>query len=276
VVNATNATWNFNLNEGAIFFGSEPFATACIENLKNLCNGLTYTITLEIGNLVNTRIAVNIGGVYSDFIFSEGTWTFDIDAPNSGPCNLQICAYVLNRGTGTATIRRVIVQLSESGRPLTQFPFDKFSDVISVGDYLDECKFAGVSACFGQDAFNFDTSLPEGLRLSARFEYRKFQPQYDSDIESFRYSSGRFRATYVDIKKKWRFNFGRIPEYLLDFFSIALFSDSLNINGLDYYPAETELPTITYNDSDSYGEMNVELYKRKEKLLKTFCTNGDC
>lgn len=275
---AVFSSWNIVQGSGAEWTGTGTSSTACLVNNKNLCNGLSYNITIEITDVDRAYLEVYIDGVMHPTTFNAiGTYSFNIVAPATGTPNVILCAYGTGTGLNLINVSRVIVQLNPDARELTTWNFNRYSDAFSLGDYIDPCKFALVNACLGQDAFNFDTSHPEGFRvLTQRFEYRKFQPQYDSDIESFRYSSGRFRAIYVDIKKKWRFNFGRMPEFLLDFFSVALFSDRLQINSEDYYPAETELPTIIYNDSDSYGEMNVELYKRKEKLLKTFCTDGDC
>jgi len=274
------STWEIIQGTGAVWTGTfGENSHACFKNNSNLCYLLSYNITIEITEISRAVLNVYLGNVaYPITLTAAGTYSFNITTPGTDATNLRLCAIGTNLdGDCSLTIKRVIVQLNPDARELQTWTFDRYSDAFSLGDYIDPCKFALVNACLGQDAFNFDTSSPDGFNvLKQRFEYRKFQPQYDSDVESFRYSSGRFRATYVDIKKKWRFNFGRMPEFLLDFFSVALFSDSLQINSEAYYPAETELPTITYNDSDSYGEMNVELYKRKEKLLKTFCTNGDC
>jgi hypothetical protein len=272
-----NSSWDIIAGTGAIWTGTDGVdSRACLVNSKNLCNGLDYNITIEINDMSLAGVAIYIGTELITTIYAAGTYSTSGNAPLTGSANVIICAQGTDESVCSVEIGRIIVELNPEGRQLTTWNFDRYSDAISLGTYNDSCKYAQVSACIGQDAWNFDTSQIGGLSLSARFEYRKFQPQYDSDIESFRYSSGRFRATYVDIKKKWRFNFGRMPEYLLDFFSIALFSDNLQIDNENYYPAESEIPTITYNDSDSYGEMNVELYKRKEKLLKTYCTNGDC
>jgi hypothetical protein len=113
---------------------------------------------------------------------------------------------------------------------------------------------------------------------SIRLEGRRFQAQYDTDTDLFRYASGRWSASYVDRKKKLSYYFGRLPEYVFDFLSIVFYFDNCYVNGVLHFPAEEEFPTIEYDIADDLGAITIELYKKNDLVRKTICigVTADC
>jgi hypothetical protein len=106
-------------------------------------------------------------------------------------------------------------------------------------------------------------------------EGRKFRAQYQTEVNNFRFASGGWRTTYVDREKKWTFNFGRLPEYVLDFLSTVFYYDNTYINGDLYYPIDGEFPDVEYNDADDLGAISIDLAFKKSKVRKILCSNTD-
>ena len=149
-----------------------------------------------------------------------------------------------------------------------------YSDLIQIGDFSDECRFFKIEGCNGENQFGFGfygTSFFPGIRL----EGRRFQPQYDTDSDLFRYASGKWTASFVDRRKKLSYHFGRLPEYVLDFLSLVFYFDNCYVNGELSFPADNEFPTIEYDNADDLGSLTIELYKKKDKVRKTVCVGVD-
>ena len=106
-------------------------------------------------------------------------------------------------------------------------------------------------------------------------EGRRFRAQYNSDVDLFRYASGKAVTSYADIRKRVSFFFGQLPEYVFDFLSIITYFDNLYVNGELYSPAEADFPDIEYNDANDLGSITIDLYKKNEKVRKTVCTAAD-
>ena len=242
---------------------------------SELCQGKYYYVSIVVESTTNNFIYATIGNSTVQFPFgSTGYITIPIVAGTpDATYGLQLIIYIQNsgQGPGSTCISKVDVQLDDS-----MVVFDKFSDVLAIGDYNDPCKYFKINGCNTDAQFGFEfravNTIGSSFVPSIRLEGRKFQPQYDADVDAFRYASGRWSAAYADIKKKWRFNFGRLPEYILDFMSIVFYFDSCYINQVLYFPASDNFPTITWNDADDYGDFNIELYKRNVKVVKSICS----
>jgi hypothetical protein len=167
-----------------------------------------------------------------------------------------------------------VIKLVEIGIEDTDIQWDKFSDVLAIGDYNDECKYFKIEGCNAEDQFNLafgGSSFLPAIRL----EGRKFRPQYVTEVNNFRFASGIYATTYVDREKKWTFAFGRLPEYVLDFLSTIFYYDNCYVNGDLYYSIDGEFPDIEYNDADDLGALNIDLALKSSKVRKTICSNTD-
>jgi hypothetical protein len=170
---------------------------------------------------------------------------------------------------GEITVKRITVRVDKNSAK-----YDMYSDLISIGDYSDDCKYFKLEGCNAENqfglAFNGTSFLP-GIRL----EGRRFRPQYNSDVDLFRYASGKAVTSYADIRKRVSFFFGQLPEYVFDFLSIITYFDNLYVNGDLYSPAEADFPDIEYNDANDLGSITIDLYKKNDRVRKTVCTAAD-
>ena len=173
---------------------------------------------------------------------------------------------------GSVTISKISVRADKNWAK-----YDKYSDVISIGDYSDPCRFFKIEGCNGEDQFGL-SFYGSSFLPSIRLEGRRYQAQYETDADLFRYSSGRWSSTYVDRKKKVSFYFGRLPEYVFDFLSILFYFDNCYINGVLHSPVESEFPTIEYDNADDLGAFTIEMYKQNDLVKKTICigVDADC
>jgi len=167
-----------------------------------------------------------------------------------------------------------VIKLVEISIENDSIQWDQFSDVLSIGDYNDECKYFKIEGCNAEDQFNLafgGSSFLPAIRL----EGRKFRAQYVTEVNNFRFASGRYQTTYVDREKKWTFAFGRLPEYVLDFLSTIFYYDNCYVNGDLYYAIDGEFPDVEYNDADDLGAINIDLALKSSKVRKTICSNTD-
>lgn len=242
---------------------------------SELCEGKYYYVSIVVENTSNNFITAFVGNSFVQYpVGSTGYLTVPIVAGSpSAQFGMQLVFFIQNNGVGPGStcISKVDVQIDDS-----MIIYDKYSDVLAIGDYNDPCKYFKINGCNTQAQFGFEFSavntLGSSFVPSIRLEGRKFQPQYDADADTFRYSSGVWITSYADVKKKWRFNFGRLPEYVLDFMSIVFYFDHSYINDVQYFPASDNFPTITWNDADDYGDFNIELYKKANKVVKSVCS----
>jgi hypothetical protein len=208
------------------------------------------------------------GNNYGTAITTAGTYNFTITVTSGGALSLFGSQFGASLD-GEIVVKRVTVRADKNWAK-----YDKYSDLIQVGDYSDDCRFFKIEGCNGENQFGFaftGSSFLAGIRL----EGRRFQPQYDTDTDLFRYASGRWQASYVDRKKKLSYYFGRLPEYVLDFLSIVFYFDNCYINGDTVFPADNEFPTIEYDNADDLGALTIDLYNKRDKVRKTVCVGVD-
>jgi hypothetical protein len=233
---------------------------------NNLCDGLQYYVSVFIESRTNVRIYAKVGANQEQF-FGTGYQTVLITADGNNP--LEILVQEFGGAPASATIKLVEIQIED-----TDIQWDQFSDIINIGDFNDECKYFKIEGCNAEDQFNLafgGSSFLPAIRL----EGRKFRAQYVTEVNNFRFASGRYQTTYVDREKKWTFAFGRLPEYVLDFLSTIFYYDNCYVNGDLYYAIDGEFPDVEYNDADDLGAINIDLALKSSKVRKTICSNTD-
>jgi hypothetical protein len=263
------ATALVTLSEGQAEFNL-PLASdsaSITQNISNdLCDGLQYYVSVFIASRTNVRIYAVIGGNQEQF-FGTGYQTVLITADGNNP--LEILVQEFGGAPAAAIINLVEISIENDS-----IQWDLYSDVLAIGDYNDECKYFKIEGCNAEDQFNLafgGSSFLPAIRL----EGRKFRAQYQTEVNNFRFASGRYQTTYVDREKKWTFAFGRLPEYVLDFLSTIFYYDNCYVNGDLYYAIDGEFPDIEYNDADELGALNIDLALKSSKVRKTICSNTD-
>ena len=265
----TGGTGTVTLSEGQAQFNlpSASDQGSITQNISNdLCDGLQYYVSVFIASRTNVRIYAVIGGNQVQF-FGTGYQTVLITADGNNPLEILVAEF----GGAPAA---AIINLVEISIENDSIQWDQYSDIINIGDYNDECKYFKIEGCNAEDQFNLafgGSSFLPGIRL----EGRKFRAQYQTEVNNFRFASGRYATTYVDREKKWTFAFGRLPEYVLDFLSTIFYYDNCYVNGDLYYPIDGEFPDIEYNDADELGALNIDLALKSSKVRKTICSNTD-
>jgi hypothetical protein len=268
-VSGWTATALVTLSEGQAEFNL-PVASdqgSITQNISNdLCDGLQYYVSVFIESRTNVRIYAVIGGNQVQF-FGTGYQTVLITADGNNP--LEILVQEFGGAPASAIIKLVEISIENDS-----IQWDQYSDIINIGDFNDECKYFQIEGCNAEDQFNLafgGSSFLPGIRL----EGRKFRAQYQTEVNNFRFASGKYQTTYVDREKKWTFAFGRLPEYVLDFLSTIFYYDNCYVNGDLYYPIDGEFPDIEYNDADELGALNIDLALKSSKVRKTICSNVD-
>ena len=234
---------------------------------NELCDGLTYNVSIFIQSASNVRIYAVVGGNQVAFSGS-GNQTVSIVADGNNP--LQILVEQLGGSAGSAELTRAIrVEVADE-----DITWNAYTDVLAIGDYNDTCKYYKIEGCNAEDQFNLAFGSSSFLP-AIRLEGRKFRAQYQTEVSNFRFASGNWSSTYVDREKKWSFSFGRLPEYVLDFLSTIFYYDNCYVNGDLYYPIDGEFPDVEYNDADDLGAISIDLALKKSKVRKTLCSNVD-
>ena len=263
------ATWTY--------IGEDPYLSSTIlyNLIGELCEGVTYQVTVDIESISDGAVSVEagIGSVcVPSFATTPGVHTFTLTV-GSGATNFAV------RGSSTSIISATINLNSVQAYPIdADVDYVQYSSTLSVGNYDDPCTYLKLSACNTYDQFGFafeGASFAPELRVEGLIS----QPQYKSDVDLFRFASGKTITSYADRVKSWSFHFGRLPEYLLDFLSIAFFFDNVNINGKKYAPADNEFPSIQWNEADNkLGRLDITLIEKKTKIQKVQCAaqTEDC
>lgn len=266
VVASSQATWTFAGDAQSTIFNRSEI---------ELCEGITYNVTVDIASIADCAISVVAGTGSScvpTFVFTPGVHTFVLTV-GTGDTSFGV------KASGTSIISGSAVLNSAQAYPSgDQIVYDQYSPTLSVGNYDDPCTYLKLSACntYNQFGFAFGES---GFAPELRVEGLKSKPQYKVDADTFRFASGRSITSYADRLKSWSFHFGRLPEYLLDFLSIAFYFDNVNINGTKYFPAESDFPAIDWNDADNkLGRLDIELIEKNTKIQKVQCAaeSTDC
>ena len=262
-------TGSINLSEGQAEFNLPQVgdqATLTQNTSNDLCDGLEYFVSIFIESRTNVRIYAKIGANQVQF-FGTGYQTVLITADGNNP--LEILVIEFGGAPAAAVINLVEIQIGDN-----DIQWDQYSDVLAIGDYNDECKYFKIEGCNAEDQFNLafgGSSFLPGIRL----EGRKFRAQYQTEVNNFRFASGKYQTTYVDREKKWTFAFGRLPEYVLDFLSTIFYYDNCYVNADLYYAIDGEFPDVEYNDADELGALNIDLALKSSKVRKTICSNTD-
>jgi hypothetical protein len=234
---------------------------------NELCDGLTYNVSVFIQSASNVRIYAVVGA-NQVAITGTGNQTVSIVADGNNP--LQILVEQFGGSAGSAELTRAIrVEIADE-----DITWNAYTDVLAIGDYNDTCKYYKIEGCNAEDQFNLAFGSSSFLP-AIRLEGRKFRAQYQTEVNNFRFASGGWRTTYVDREKKWTFAFGRLPEYVLDFLSTVFYYDNTYINGDLYYPIDGEFPDVEYNDADDLGAISIDLAFKKSKVRKILCSNTD-
>jgi hypothetical protein len=265
----TGGTGTVTLSEGQAEFslnlsGENGTITQNISN--DLCDGLQYYVSIFISSRTNVRIYAVIGGNQMQF-FGTGYQTVLITADGNNPLEILVSEF----GGAPAA---AIINLVEISIENDSIQWDMYSDVLAIGDYNDECKYYKIEGCNAEDQFNLAFGASSFLP-AIRLEGRKFRAQYVTEVNNFRFASGKYQTTYVDREKKWTFAFGRLPEYVLDFLSTIFYYDNCYVNGDLYYAIDGEFPDVEYNDADELGALNIDLALKSSKVRKTICSNVD-
>ena len=267
-----DTTFNFAQNLVCFETTSEDGEGELISS-NELCEGKYYYISIFVENVSNTAIYVQIGDNSEQFTLgATGYQTVGILAGAPSITNeMKLVLYFQNTGIGIgeACITRVDVQIDDN-----DIQWNQYSDIINIGDFNDDCKYFKIEGCNAEDQFNLafgGSSFLPAIRL----EGRKFRAQYQTEVNNFRFASGKYQTTYVDREKKWTFAFGRLPEYVLDFLSTIFYYDNCYVNGDLYYAIDGEFPDVEYNDADDLGAIAIDLALKSSKVRKTICSNTD-
>ena len=265
----TSGTGSVILSEAQVDFNLDLGESGSITSNQGneLCEGLYYYVSVFIESRSGVKIFVTIGS-NSVEVVGSGYQTIAITA-GTGNTHVKIDVYQFNIDPSFAIIKLVEVQIDDS-----DIQWDLYSDIINIGDFNDECKYFKIEGCNAEDQFNLafgGSSFLPAIRL----EGRKFRAQYQTEVNNFRFASGKYQTTYVDREKKWTFAFGRLPEYVLDFLSTIFYYDNCYVNGDLYYAIDGEFPDIEYNDADELGALNIDLALKSSKVRKTICSNVD-
>jgi hypothetical protein len=264
----TAGTGSVTLNEAEVEFTLGAGENASIrQNISNdLCDGLQYYVSVFIESRTNVQIFAKIGANQEE-LSGTGYQTVLITADGNNP--LEILVTEFGGAPASAVIKLVEIAIQDN-----DIQWNQYSDIINIGDFNDECKYFKIEGCNAEDQFNLafgGSSFLPAIRL----EGRKFRAQYQTEVNNFRFASGKYMTTYVDREKKWTFAFGRLPEYVLDFLSTIFYYDNCYVNGDLYYAIDGEFPDIEYNDADELGALNIDLALKSSKVRKTICSNTD-
>lgn len=240
-----------------------------------LCEAFSYTVTVDIESISDAAVSVEAGTgsiCIPAFVTTPGIHTFQLIV-GTGTTIFGV------RATSTSIVSAVVNINSVQCVPIPEdISYVQYSPTLSVGNYDDPCAYLKLSACntYDQFGFAFDGS---GFYPELRVEGLISQPQYKTDVDLFRFASGKTITSYADRVKSWSFHFGRLPEYLLDFLSIAFFFDNVVINDKKYSPADNEFPAIQWNEADNkLGRLDITLIEKKTKIQKVQCAaqTEDC
>lgn len=258
--------WTVGSGQASITLGAGNSTE--LVSITELCEDKDYYVTIVVDSISNARLRFRVDGIqYDSAITAPGTYSFVFTNTSTGLVSLF--GSQIGTGDGEITVTKITVRADKNWAT-----YDLYSDLIQIGDFSDDCRFFKIEGCNGENQFGmafYGTSFLPGIRL----EGRRFQPQYDTDSDLFRYASGRWQASYVDRKKKLSYHFGRLPEYVLDFLSLVFYFDNCYVNGEVVFPADADFPTIEYDNADDLGSLTIDLYKKNDKVRKTVCVGVD-
>jgi hypothetical protein len=260
-------TTNWVIDPNLASIGLLNGESAYLESVTEVCEGVEYSLEITVDAISNARIRLSVDGtLYGSFITTAGVTTIVFTPTSSG--NISLLGAQFGGLPSLIEISKVTLRAI-----YTSVNYDRYSDVIAVGEYSG-CDYFKLEGCNGENQFGF-AFYGSSFLPSIRLEGRRYQAQYDTDADLFRYASGRWHASYVDRRKKHTYFFGRLPEYVLDFLSILVYFDNLYVNGETHFPAEADFPEIEYNDADDLGTLSIDLYRKTGIVRKTVCVGVD-
>jgi hypothetical protein len=265
VLGTGTTNWVIDPNLASIELGSGE--NAYLESVTEVCEGVEYSLEITVDAISNARLRLSVDGtLYGSPITTAGVTTIVFTPTSSGSISLlgsQISGLPSLIEISKVTLRAIYTSVN----------YDRYSDVIALGEYSG-CDYFKLEGCNGENQFGF-AFYGSSFLPSIRLEGRRYQAQYDTDADLFRYASGRWHASYVDRRKRHTYFFGRLPEYVLDFLSILVYFDNLYVNGETHFPAEADFPEIEYNDADDLGTLSIDLYRKTGIVRKTVCVGVD-
>jgi hypothetical protein len=265
VLNVGTTNWVIDPNLASIELGIGE--SAYLESVTEVCEGVEYSLEITVDDISNAIIRLSVAGdLYGSPITTEGVTTIVFTPTSSG--NISFLGSQFGFPRSVIEISKVTLRAIS-----TSVRYDRYSDVISLGEYSG-CDYFKLEGCNGENQFGF-AFYGSSFLPSIRLEGRRYQAQYDTDADLFRYASGRWHASYVDRRKRHTYFFGRLPEYVLDFLSILVYFDNLYVNGETHFPAEADFPEIEYNDADDLGTLSIDLYRKTGIVRKTVCVGVD-
>jgi hypothetical protein len=216
------------------------------------------------------RIYVKVGANQVQ-VFGTGYQQVLITADGNNPVDIIVQAIGIGPGEfGGAVLNYVDIAISDA-----DIQWDLFSDILTIGDYNDSCKYFKIEGCNAQDQFNLAFGGSSFLPM-IRLEGKRAKAQYVTNANTFRYASGQWSANYVNRLKQWTYYFGRLPEYVLDFLSTIFYYDNCYVNGVLMFPQDNAFPTIDWSDADTYlGSFNIDLLEKENKVVKVQCGDSD-
>jgi hypothetical protein len=260
-------TTNWVIDPNLASIGLLNGESAYLESVTEVCEGVEYSLEITVDAISNARIRLSVDGtLYGSFITTAGVTTIVFTPTSSG--NISLLGAQFGGLPSLIEISKVTLRAI-----YTSVNYDRYSDVIALGEYSG-CDYFKLEGCNGENQFGF-AFYGSSFLPSIRLEGRRYQAQYDTDADLFRYASGRWHASYVDRRKKHTYFFGRLPEYVLDFLSILVYFDNLYVNGETHFPAEADFPEIEYNDADDLGSLSIDLYRKTGIVRKTVCVGVD-
>lgn len=260
--------WTIDTNLASVELAEND--ASALESVTELCAGVEYTIAIQVDAIQNARIRIYVNGVIqAGSIAATGLQTLTFTPASSGA--LWIVANQITSTPSNVEISRVTIGVANQDATMSQY-----SHILSVGNYSG-CEYFKIEGCNGEGQFGFDFG-DSSFFPTIRLQGRKLRPQYQTDVDTFRYASGSWITPYADIQKKWTFAFSQLPEYVLDFLSVAVYFDNLYINGQLYFPLDGEFPEVAYNDANDLGELRIDLALKDNKVRKTRCigTDAEC
>ena len=268
-----DTTFTFTQNLVCIETTSEDGEGELVSS-SEFCEGKFYYIQIFVENVSNTAIYCQIGDNSEQFTLG-GTGNQTVGIMAGAPSishGMKLVLYFQNTGIGIgeACISYVNVFIDDSA-----VQWNQYSDVLSIGDYNDSCKYFKIEGCNAEDQFNLAFGGSSFLPM-IRLEGKRSKAQYVTNANTFRYASGKWSANYVNRLKQWTYYFGRLPEYVLDFLSTIFYYDNCYVNGVLMFPQDNEFPTIDWSDADTFlGSFAIDLVEKENKVVKVQCGDSD-
>jgi len=266
-----NGVVTFTQNNTFFDVGIEE-SDAYIKSISSACTGKYYYVSLFVESRANAEIRVTIGENEAIFPSGTGYITAALFAGNPNLFGTQITILVNQAGLGGGyvNISRIEISIDDNW-----IQWNKYSDVFDLGDYNDSCKYFKIEGCNAQEQFNLAFNGNDFMPM-IRLEGKRAKPQYVTNANAFRYSSGKWNANYVNRLKQWTYYFGRLPEYVLDFLSTIFYYDNCYVNKVLMFPQDNAFPTIDYSDADTYlGSFAIDLIEKENKVVKVQCSDSN-